>query len=409
MQKGYPMTLLRSITSAALAVILTASTAVAQENDEGRPILQRAADFAVGMGGFTVDFEVDFDAQVDEEAEQFITDYTYSLQKPVQAAVHMNNRYMEFYFYTGAEGTTRYLPENEQYLVEESPSTPSDLVRGATNQAALPAVAIFAEFTKEQPLANVLKDEKQIQLLGTEEINGVVCEKLLFNYADFACFIWIQKEGDALVHKIKPDMAVIEEGIRSRGGDVKKYSVELNILNWQPNTVDDALLVYTPGPDVEKVAQFYRPAPPAAADVLIGDVAPAINLKQLDGGDFDLASKKGEIVLLDFWATWCGPCRMGMPILSKVAKEFADKGVRLYAVNLGDEAEQINGFLTDVELTDLTVVMDPDSTTAESYMAESIPQMVVIGKDGKVIKVHVGVTPTYEDDMRAELTKLTSE
>ena len=130
-------------------------------------------------------------------------------------------------------------------------------------------------------------------------------------------------------------------------------------------------------------------------------------MKTLTGEDFSLASKKdNEVVILDFWATWCGPCRMGMPILSKVAKEFEDRGVRLYAVNLQEGPDEINPFLESTGL-DLNVLLDTDGAVGNAFLAESIPQMVIVGKDGTIKKVHIGVTPNYEDEVRAELTELT--
>ena len=71
---------------------------------------------------------------------------------------------------------------------------------------------------------------------------------------------------------------------------------------------------------------------------MIGKPAPEFTLPLLDGGIFELAAHRGkEIVLLDFWATWCGPCRAAMPVLVDVAKEYADKGVRYYAIDLREE------------------------------------------------------------------------
>lgn len=381
--------------------------AVHAQDDSGKAILQKAADYASGLTAFTADFELLFDAKVDNEAENFTTDYTVALKQPGEVMVHMNNRFMEAWFYSTATETTRYLPEMEQYIVEEQATKPSDLMRAASNNVILPAVAIFAEFMKREPLSGILSGDDPITLEGQETVNGIECDRVRFQYSDFACEVWIGRGSESLVHRIRPDMEGIRDELTSQGHEVQKFLVQLDVLHWQPNSVEDALLTYTAKDGVEKVAQFYRPQPPSAAEELIGKVAPAVSLKQLDGKSFDLASKKGkEIVVLDFWATWCGPCRRGMPILSKVTKEFADKGVRMYAVNLQEGPDLINGFLESTGL-DLTVLLDSNGKTGNDYMAESIPQMVIIGRDGLVAKVHVGVTQTYEEDIRAELKELT--
>ena len=392
-----------------LTFAVTTGLAMAQDNNDGEEILRRAAIYTGTLNGFTVDFEAEVDVHVDDEKENFITDYTVAFRRPMEASVHMNNRYSEVRFFTSDTTTTRYVAEFEQVQVEEKGTRPFSLIRGASNQMIVPAVAVFAELTKETPYASTINSDAPIALIGSEEVNGVMCDRVRFDYADFTCEVWVEQGAEAKIRKIVPDLTPIKESIRGRGGDVKKYEVSLNVLHWQPNVATDKSLVYQPIDGVEQVAQFYRPQPPAPAEALLGKPAPAINLTQLDGQPFDLASKKGkEIVILDFWATWCGPCRMGMPILNKVAQEFTDKDVRLYAVNLEETEEQINGFLESTKIEGLTVVMDKNGDTSEPYMAESIPLMLMIGKDGLVKKVHLGVTPNYEDEVRAELEELTS-
>lgn len=379
----------------------------AAQDDSGRVILQQAADYASSLTAFTVDFELLFDAKVDAESEHFVTDYTVGLRHPGEAMVHMNNRFMEAWFYTTGTETTRYLPEVEQYQVEARGMQSAELIRGASNNVILPAIAVFAELTQRKPLSDVLGGDKPIVLLGEETVNGIVCNRIRFQYADFPCEVWIGKGSEPLVHRILPDMTEVKEAFTQQGHTVGAYLIQLDVLHWQPNSVEDSLLTFTPKDGVEKVAQFYREQPEPAAAELIGKAAPVVDLKLMSGEAFDLTSKKGsEIVVLDFWATWCGPCRMGMPILSKVVKEFEEKGVRLYAVNLQEGPEQVQGFLESTGL-DVTVVMDPEGKMGAAYFADAIPLMVIVGRDGLVKKVHNGVTPTYEEDIRAELTALT--
>lgn len=401
------MTRIQKLTACAAVALALPITSFAQ--DSGRAILERAATHMKSLSAFTVDFELELDIAVDDEEENFTTDYTVAFDRVQGAFVHMNNRYQEVYFYTSKSDTTRYVPELKQYMVEDAPSDPAMLVRGASNQYTMPATVIFAELMLDEPMSAVLAGDTPIAHGGAEEVNGVMCDKIEFTYADFDVQVWVAQGDDALVQRISPNLSRQIEEITKRGGDVKKAEIDLRILNWQPNKADEALLTYTPKEDVEKVAQFYRKPPPAPAEALVGQEAAEIELTRLNGESFKLSDYRGKIVLLDFWATWCGPCRIGMPILSKVSKEFADKDVVLFAVNLQDEPEPIKEFLKGAGLEDLKVVMDIEGVTGESYMAESIPQMVVVGKDGIIQKVHVGVTPTYEDDLRKELTELTSK
>lgn len=146
--------------------------------------------------------------------------------------------------------------------------------------------------------------------------------------------------------------------------------------------------------------------PPAPALQLLGKPAPQFSLDLLGGGTYALAESKGnEIVILDFWATWCGPCRQAMPILDKVSSTFHGQGVRLYAINLQENPQDIRRYLNSQKL-DLTVLLDKRGFVAAQYMAQSIPQTVIIGKDGAVQAVHVGYSGNFEAAITKELTAL---
>ena len=91
-----------------------------------------------------------------------------------------------------------------------------------------------------------------------------------------------------------------------------------------------------------------------------------------------------------------------MPIIEKVTDEFAEQDVRRYAVNLQEDEATIKSFL-ESEGINVNVLLDTDAAVQRKYLAEAIPQTVIIGKDGIVQAVHVGVSPTLEDTLRQEL------
>jgi len=142
---------------------------------------------------------------------------------------------------------------------------------------------------------------------------------------------------------------------------------------------------------------------------LIGSPAPAVRAKLLDGGDFDLSKHKGKVVVLDFWATWCGPCVRALPELMKATSSFPKDKVVFVAVNQGEKAKQINKFLKQKKWESLSVALDPQSDAGDSFHVEGIPQTVVIDKKGKVRHVHVGFSPDIGNRLKKEIQALISE
>ncbi|EGF29788.1 secreted protein [Rhodopirellula baltica WH47] len=122
---------------------------------------------------------------------------------------------------------------------------------------------------------------------------------------------------------------------------------------------------------------------------LVGNPAPDFKLKTLDGEPFQIADQTGRTLVLDFWATWCGPCLQAMPVIEEAVAEFDPEQVRLVAVNLQENAEDIRNTLDRIGVSP-EVVLDIDGVAAGRYQANAIPQTVVIDAEGTVTRVFVG-------------------
>lgn len=137
---------------------------------------------------------------------------------------------------------------------------------------------------------------------------------------------------------------------------------------------------------------------------LTGKPAPDFTLPNLTGEEVSLANHRGkDVVVLDFWASWCPPCREGLPVLDRVAKRYADKPVAVYAVNIRESPNLVAEFAKAQGLT-LPILLDDTGVIADDYGVTGIPQTVVIGRDGVIREIRVGMSMWgFEEELAAEI------
>ena len=148
----------------------------------------------------------------------------------------------------------------------------------------------------------------------------------------------------------------------------------------------------------------------------VGDEAPDFELKTFDGGTVKLSSLRGQVVVLDFWATWCGPCKRGLPVLNEVVKWAASEGlpVKFFGVNAweqGEPAAKLTGAKQywDGQNFAFQSLFDGDDSVVGKYGVTGIPTSFIIGRDGRIEVVHQGFDPSMVDTMKTELKTAAGE
>jgi peroxiredoxin len=112
-------------------------------------------------------------------------------------------------------------------------------------------------------------------------------------------------------------------------------------------------------------------------------------LPKLDGSDFTLSQQQGKVIFLNFWATWCPPCRQEMPSMEALYQRFRTSGLEIIAVNLGESREQVTSFMRQNNLS-FPVVLDTRQSTGSMYNARSIPTTYIIDRRNLIIGMVVG-------------------
>ena len=135
-----------------------------------------------------------------------------------------------------------------------------------------------------------------------------------------------------------------------------------------------------------------------------GQSAPDFQLKDLDGQDISLSSLRGKPVLLNFWATWCPPCRAEMPYLQQIYEEWSDKGLVLLAIDIGESSARVKEFLEANNLS-LSVPLDTNQIVAQKYNITGIPTTYLIDKDGIIQSIKIGSFQSKEE-IEAEIRRV---
>ncbi len=145
-----------------------------------------------------------------------------------------------------------------------------------------------------------------------------------------------------------------------------------------------------------------------AAATKVGERAADFTLPDLDGKTVKLSSLKGTVVVLDFWASWCGPCKKELPALDALAKRYRDAGkaVVVLALNIDRERANAEKFLATAKIDDLRVLLDPQGKTASAYDLPTMPSSFVIDGRGLIRKVHAGYASGDEKKLAAEIDRL---
>jgi thiol-disulfide isomerase/thioredoxin len=136
-----------------------------------------------------------------------------------------------------------------------------------------------------------------------------------------------------------------------------------------------------------------------------GDAAPAVTLHALDGKPFTLDSLKGRVVLLDFWASWCAPCRKGFPFLDELQKRHATEGLRVVGLTLEGDDDAVTAFLASVPVS-FTIARDTSERAGEVFGVVAMPTTFLIDREGRTAARFEGGDGSVHKKIEAAVTTL---
>jgi thiol-disulfide isomerase/thioredoxin len=250
----------------------------------------------------------------------------------------------------------------------------------------------------EKPMDNLMRDAERVVSLEPGVIGGRECYRVQFQRPDGTAVFWIDRENHILRRVSLPTDA-IRQGM-SNEGTVENISLTADFIGAELDVPISADAFRFDVPADARVSKYFLPP----VMTFLGKKTPPLKFQDLNGKSVDISTLAGKVVVLDFWATWCGPCRMSLPNLDKVYQQFKDNpNVAFYAVSV-DEQKMENKALQD-KLAEWKVsvppLRDPDRS-AEALQFEGIPTLLVIDGTGVVQHCEMG----YDEKMPDELPKI---
>ncbi|NMP30585.1 TlpA family protein disulfide reductase [Thalassotalea sp. M1531] len=140
----------------------------------------------------------------------------------------------------------------------------------------------------------------------------------------------------------------------------------------------------------------------------VGQAAPDFTLKNMQGVNLNLTEQRGNIILINFWASWCGPCRKEMPVLQALQDKYQDLGVKVWGINVEQENQAGRDFLKDLDLS-FSIFFDETNALSKTYQVEAMPTTVIVDRDGVVRYVYQGYRDGFDKKYAKAIKKLIRE
>ena len=145
-----------------------------------------------------------------------------------------------------------------------------------------------------------------------------------------------------------------------------------------------------------------------AASGLAGQPAPDFALKSSTGENLRLSEYRGDVVMINFWATWCGPCRQEMPLLDELYSRYQRVGFNLLGVNIDDDSSRAMNMIAELGVS-FPVLFDSRKEVSKLYDVDAMPVTVLVDREGNVRYIHEGYKPGYENTYLDQVRSLLRE
>jgi len=375
----------------------------AAQTDQAREVLRRVAERYRSADTYQGDFTVTQRVRLRAETQTAnVAKVSVGLKRPNKLRAQAEFGGTAWAFVCDGSTYWTYLEATQKYLEQDAPPDfdgwlgVSPLSRMIDKDVMRVTLGLF----RADPYAVLTEGAEQVELVGAEQVGGEQAQHVRLRTAGSTVDVWASATDSRIVQASVNPWKQVQEAKRQRPA-LEDVTIEVTYAPAAPDAPEPSFVFEPPAgarraKDVRNLLTVEFVGGPFIDFTLPG-------LKR--GTTWHLAEHKGKVIALDFWASWCGPCRQELPKLQGIYDDCRDKGFLLLAVNTNDSPEEAAAFLEKLKLS-VPVAVDTDGRVAEAYNVNGFPTLVLIGRDGTIQAVHIGYGPGVETVVRSEVEKL---
>ena len=346
-----------------LGVLLLFSVPVSAQIDP-ITLVDDAGKYMAARSSIQVDANMVMNFQDGNQQGTMSVDCGFILGKVNEAILHLKTDKEEIIIYNNRSKRDVYFVNEKKFREFPAEAKRAQLFKTAVTGPIQGVMIWLADFIHGIDFVY----EKAPDYVGAEEIDGAIHHVVDMTFPQYNVRAYLSISEPVMLRRITVELRgdALKSFVKTPDGSLR---ITADFINWRLDRVlPDETFIFTPPPGVT----FEKEEKKASADPLLNKKAPEFTLPTLDGKEVTLSQHQGkDIVVLDFFASWCGPCRQAMPIVISVIGGFKDKDVVLYAVNMREPAEKIRDFLKSTGLS-VNVLLDKGDV-AQKYNVSGIP------------------------------------
>ncbi len=374
---------------------------LSQSSQDAQGLLKKVSDTYKNLKSYHFEGTTTMEVKAEGMQQKMEMPMVMAAAKPGKTRLEIKNPMTGMLRVSNGETTWMYIPRLKQFTKRTAATV--ETAGGESEKTGLDAALSGSPLAQFEQLADKAKGAKMLRE-ETTEIDGKKIDCYVVELPqELPKNLPVQMESSPKTLWIdKARYLVVKESfsgkMSSPMGEMQMFTTTVFNVAKINEPVSETLFTFTPPEGAKEVAELSFPGAASLAGKEAGD----FTLKDLKGREFNLKNLRGKVVVLNFWATWCGPCRLELPHLEKLHQEFKDKGLVVLGVN-DEESETAREFVKSNNYS-FPTLSDTKREVAKLYKISAIPTLIVVDREGKISTHFVGMRS--EEEVRAAVKKV---